>query len=60
VGLLTSSFTHYSLLFPPYYNVTVFEKQGLRSRAVGLLIIAGIILLLALIRWGNTIPWSAR
>lgn len=36
------------------------EQQGLRARAVGLLIIAAIILLIALLRWGHTIPWSAR
>ena len=36
------------------------ENEGLRSRAVGLLIIAAIILLVALLRWGHSIPWSAR
>ena len=42
------------------YNVLMPEQQGLRARAIGLLIIAAIILLFALLRWGHTIPWSAR
>lgn len=39
-----------------------YERQKLRERVklVGLLVIALIILLIAFVRFGKTIPWGAR
>ncbi len=36
------------------------EKPPIDSRLVGLLVVAAIILIIILVRWGRFIPWSAR
>jgi hypothetical protein len=36
------------------------SADATRAKAVGLLIIAALILLISVIRWGGAIPWSAR
>jgi hypothetical protein len=36
------------------------EKPPVDSRILGLLIVAAIVLIIILVRWGRYIPWSAR
>ncbi len=36
------------------------SADATRAKTIGLLIIAALILLIALLRWGHTIPWGAR
>jgi len=36
------------------------QKRPLNRPALGLLIVAAIILLIALLRYGGSVPWSAR
>jgi hypothetical protein len=36
------------------------EKPPIDSRLVGLLIVAAIVLVIILVRWGRYIPWGAR
>ncbi|MGE5110800.1 MAG: hypothetical protein ACM3JB_08090 [Acidobacteriaceae bacterium] len=36
------------------------EKPPVDSRLVGLLIVAAIVLVIILVRWGRFIPWGAR
>jgi hypothetical protein len=36
------------------------SSDATRAKTVGLLIIAAVILLIALVRWGGSIPWSLR
>lgn len=36
------------------------EKPPIDSRLVGLLIVAAIVLIIILVRWGRYIPWGAR
>ncbi len=36
------------------------EKPPIDSRLVGLLVVAAIVLVIILMRWGHFIPWSAR
>ncbi len=35
-------------------------KPPIDSRLVGLLIVAGIVLVIIILRWGHYIPWGAR
>jgi hypothetical protein len=48
----------------PFYNVGVAEPQPTRSitrtETLGLLVLAVVILVVILARWGSVIPWSAR
>ena len=47
-----------------FYNVGVAEPQSSRSitrtETLGLLVLAVVILVVILVRWGSVIPWSAR
>ena len=36
------------------------EKPPIDSRLVGLLVVAAIVLVITLLRWGRYIPWGAR
>jgi hypothetical protein len=36
------------------------EKPPIDSRLVGLLVVAAIVLVIILLRWGHYIPWGAR
>ncbi|MDT8070038.1 MAG: hypothetical protein ROO76_17880 [Terriglobia bacterium] len=36
------------------------EKPPLDSRLAGLLVVAAIVLVIILVRWGHYIPWGAR
>lgn len=36
------------------------EKPPIDSRLVGLLVVAAIVLIIILVRWGRYIPWGAR
>lgn len=39
---------------------TADEKPPIDSRLIGLLIVAAIVLIIILVRWGQYIPWGAR
>ncbi len=39
---------------------TADEKLRIDSRLVGLFIVAAIVLIIILVRWGRYIPWGAR
>lgn len=36
------------------------SADATRAKTIGLLIIAALVLLIALVRWGSAIPWGAR
>jgi hypothetical protein len=45
------------------YNVDVPEdpkRRVLRAETIGLIVIAVLLALMILVRWGRIIPWSAR
>ena len=46
--------------YPSPVNPAVPEKAPIDSRSMGLLVVAAILLLIILLRWGNYIVWSAR